>query len=110
MKKVIFAAAAVLCFSAQAEFKDGNRLYSEMTGSQMNQMAAIGYVTGVADALMDISYCAPNNITAGQIFDMTKQYLEEQPQLRHVSADRIINRVLSRTWPCKNSNRGGQNL
>ena len=99
MKKLLLIVAFV-CTGAHAEFKDGNKLLSEMTGSQMNQMNAIGYVAGVADALMGITFCGPSTITVGQVHDMIKQYLEQFPADRHNSADRIINHVLKSAWPC----------
>lgn len=97
--------AALLCGSAQAEFKDGNSLLSDMNSSSMNQMNALGYVTGVADALMRITYCPPQSINAGQVYDMIKQYLEQFPANRHNTADRIIGHVLKSAWPC--AQRGG---
>ena len=99
MKKLLLAAALV-CTGAHAEFKDGNKLLSEMNGSHGNQMSAIGYVVGVADALMGITFCGPSTVTAGQLHDMVKQYLEQYPADRHNSADRIINHVLKSAWPC----------
>ena len=99
MKKLLLAAALV-CTGAHAEFKDGNRLLSEMNGSHTNQMNALGYVVGVADAIMWVTFCPPATISAGQVHDMTKQYLEQYPADRHNSADRIINHVLKSAWPC----------
>lgn len=104
-----FLILALVCGSAHAEFKDGNKLLAEMNGSHGNQMMALGYVTGVADALMGVLVCPSANVTAGQLHDMTKQYLEQYPANRHNSADRIISYVLRSAWPCANS-RGGQNL
>ena len=106
MKKLIVIALLV-CASAHAEFKDGNKLLSEMNGNHSNQMSAIGYVMGVSDALMGITFCGPSTITAGQVHDMIKQYLEQFPADRHNSADRIINHVLKAAWPCA---KRGQNL
>lgn len=86
---------------AQAEFKDGNRLLSEMRGSNLEQMIALGYVTGVADALNGVSICPPPNVTAGQMNDMVLQYLDNFPRMRSFTGDTIIHRVLSTAWPCK---------
>ena len=101
MKKLLILAACCLTLPAHAEFKDGNRLYSEMTGSTNQQMNAIGYIAGVTDALSGVAVCAPASVTAGQLFDMVKQYLEDQPQVRHFTADALIYRVLTKVWPCK---------
>ena len=99
MRKMLLI-AVLASASAHAEFKDGNKLLSEMNSSHGNQMNAIGYVTGVADTLSGVTYCGPSTITAGQVYDMVKQYLEAAPSMRHFSADSLINRVLSNAWPC----------
>ena len=101
MKKTVVLLALVSGL-AHAEFKDGNKLYSEMTGNQYERMASIGYVMGVSDALMGITFCGPSTITAGQVYDMIRQYLEMYPANRHNSGDRIINQVLKTAWPCAN--------
>lgn len=106
MKKLL-AIAALVCTCAHAEFKDGNTLLSDMNGSFGKQMNAIGYVTGVADALMHITFCPPAALSAGQIHDLVKQHLEVNPATRHHMADQIIGRILRVTWPCAQR---GQNL
>lgn len=100
MKKLLLL-AVMTCGAAHAEFKDGNKLYSDLTGTTAQQMVGMGYVMGVADALSNVTVCAPPNVTAGQVTDMVRLYLEEQPQLRHFMADSLVNRVLSKAWPCK---------
>lgn len=99
MKKSIII-AALMCGTAHAEFKDGNKLYSQMNGTVNETLNAIGYVTGVSDALFGSTHCAPSTVTAGQIYDMTKQYLESSPSTRHNSADVIVGYVLVKQWPC----------
>ena len=111
MKHVPWASVLVACSvagGAHAEFKDGNKLLSEMNGNAYQQMTALGYVVGVADTLDTMTICAPNSITAGQIHDMVKQFLVENPGVRHYSGDSIVNRVLSKAWPCVKSR--GQSL
>lgn len=100
MKRLLILAACCVVLASHAEFKDGNKLLEDMNGSQNNKMNAIGYVTGVADALMGITFCGPSTVTAGQLYDMVKLYLEQYPANRHNTADRIINHVLKSAWPC----------
>ena len=97
---------ALACTSAHAEFFDGNKLLADMNGSQMRQMSAIGYIMGVSDTLQGVSVCPPPQVLAGQMHDMVKQYLEDNPALRHHTADIIVGHVLSRAWPCKQQPRG----
>ena len=107
MKRLLILAACSVALGAHAEFKNGNKLLEDMTSSSMNQMNALGYVTGVADALMGITFCMPPNVNAGQVYDMVKLYLENNPANRHNTADRIVNHVLKTVWPCAQR---GQNL
>jgi len=105
--KNLLPIAVLVCASAHAEFKDGNMLLSDMNGSPISQMNALGYVTGVADALNRVTFCPPSGINAGQINDVVKLYLENNPANRHNTADRIVNHVLKTVWPCAQR---GQNL
>jgi hypothetical protein len=108
MKKFLILAAWAAVLPAQAQFKTGNKLYEQITSSsQMEQMNAIGYVTGVADTLQWAVVCAPSSINAGQLVDMTKLYLERSPARRHLAADALILELLRATWPCKEK---GQSL
>ncbi len=105
MKKAIILMLA-LAGSAHAEFKDGNNLLSDMRDSSYYvQGVALGYVTGVADVGVGVIHCAPSNLTAGQLHDMIKNYLENTPAERHLSGDTIVNKVLKTMWPCPK--RGG---
>lgn len=107
MKKVIAASLLALCATAQsAVFWDGNRLYGKMSGDYGDRMQALGYVMGVADAADTLQVCAPMNSTAGQTLDVVKQYLEQFPAIRHLSADIIVARALERVWPCETKKKG----
>jgi hypothetical protein len=102
MKTLIFLSAMVLYCSVQAQFKTGNKLYEQITSSsQMEQMNAVGYVMGVSDTLQWALVCAPSTVTAGQLVDMTKLYIERVPARRHLAADMLIMEVLRAAWPCK---------
>ena len=107
MRALIFLLAAT---SVQAEFMDGNTLLADMNGSQMRQASSIGYVMGVADTLHSVSFCPPQQATAGQVHDMVKQYLVENPSQRHHTGDTIVKHVLSRTWPCRQTQQRGSGV
>lgn len=98
------ALLAALAGTAHAEFFDGNRLLNRLQGEERRDAAdflqGLGYVTGVSDALRGVVHCPPDNITAGQISDMVKQYLVNNPEVRHQTGDRIVGFVLKRAWPC----------
>ena len=108
MKRLILTLALVAGTAQAGTFWDGNKLYSKLQGNNMEQMQALGYIMGVADALDTATICAPLNVTAGQVNDMMKNYLENYPAVRHLPADSIINVVLGRMWPCEKKK--GQSL
>lgn len=108
MRNVLIATCALAFnLSANAEFKDGNKLLSEINGdNHYSRGVAMGYVMGVADAIGGALACMPSNLTGGQLIDMTKQYLENNPSVRHYSADSIIVAMLGQAWPCKKRGSG----
>lgn len=95
-----FLTALLLCSSAQAAYFDGNILLARMNGTTQERMQALGYIQGVHDTLQDFVVCSPANVTAGQVMDMTKNFLDNTPAIRHLNADAIVMRVLATTWPC----------
>lgn len=101
MKHLLILAAWAVVLPAVAQFKTGNQLYSQMQGNQVEQMNAIGYVQGVADAFQGVLACIPTTVTAGQLYDMTKLYVQNNPTDRNLSADFLIMQVLRAAWPCK---------
>lgn len=106
MKKQVIAIMLCIPFvSANAQYKDGNQLYTQMQEkfASVDWFNAMGYVTGVADTLTNITICGPKDagVPASQIYDIVKQYLQENPSIRHLSADRIVNSALSRVFPCQ---------
>ena len=108
MRSGLALAAMVMATTAQAgTFWDGNKLYSKLNGSSTDQMHGLGYIMGVADTMDTINICSPLNVTAGQMNDIVRQYLDAYPTLRHNAADIIVTRALSRVWPC---DRKGQSL
>lgn len=110
MKRFAITLALVVT-TAHAEFKDGNKLLSELRGQAMERIHAMGYIMGVFDAGRGVTVCPPDGITAGQLTDMVQQHLDAIPSVRHLTADTHVNYVLSQAWPCaKRSNRGGNGV
>ena len=110
MKHLILC-TALLAGTAHAEFWDGNTLLQRMTGNHSEQMNALGYVMGVADAYNGKEFCPRSgNITSGQINDVVKVYLERNPSLRHLTADLLTMVALSQVWPCPKNNQRGNGV
>ena len=107
MKARLFSCAALLAGSAHAEFWDGNKMLDRMNGGIAEQMQALGYVMGISDMGQGTLHCPPPNATAGQMEDIVKRYLNNNPAVRHLSADTIVNRALALVFPCST---GGKKL
>lgn len=104
MKKLIVGLLMVPAM-AHAEFFTGNELLSKLQSRDaIDKIQALGYIQGVFDANMSITVCPPAGVTAGQVNDMIKNYLENIPATRNRTADRIIQDALKSVWPCQNRN------
>lgn len=102
MKTALALAMVLLAGTAEAQFRDGNKLLGELqSDSIVERMFAIGYVTGVADTMNHGPYCLQNGMTVGQISDTIKVALERTPQIRNEAADVLIVAILSKHFPCK---------
>lgn len=105
--KAMIATLALVCCSAHAEFRDGNKLLSEIVSDnyQANSLA-LGYIMGVADVGYGATHCAPGSVTSGQMRDMVRNWLTDNPQYRHFMGDVIVAGVLRNTWPCAKKEKG----
>jgi hypothetical protein len=96
---------------ALAEFESGNSLLQQMKSSNVaDQMHAMGFVKGVIDVYLNVTICPPNGgkgITGGQLNDMIKNYLENNPAVRHKTAESIIHDALKPLWPCPQRRNNG---
>ena len=100
LKKVLLALATLLFLFfiiAYAQFKTGNELYSDLTNSNSNEYIKIGnqnfakgYISGVCDSLNGFFFSIPFEVTQGQVWDVVKKYLEENPATRHETAAKLI--------------------
>ena len=89
------------CGAAQAEFLSGNDLLSRIESDSIYlQGMAMGYIVGSTDATYRVWHCTPSTATAGQVQDVVRKYLRENPSVRHFSADSNVAVALSLVWPC----------
>jgi hypothetical protein len=100
--------------SAGGAFLSGNDLYGRLkdytSGAVRNVTSAssgFGFVIGVSDVMdgkLDPStgykFCLPNQVTAGQLTDVTIRFLEKKPELRHLSAYSLVENALADSFPC----------
>lgn len=102
MKKIIAAAAAFITIGAHAHFIDGNQLMGNMESqTPAERTFAIGFVTGVVDAMQNEIVCVPDRVTIKQVVDISKSYLQQNPSIRHKPAAFIVVKSVSDVWPCK---------
>ena len=96
---------------AQAEFWTGNDLYTNMTSTDvMSKMHALGYVMGVYDTGVTLAFCpsTERGITAGQVNDIVRIYMDRNPAQRNRTADRVVLDALKQTWPCPTNKTQGR--
>lgn len=94
---------SVFTAHAQAQFFNGNELLDRMKSSNnFTSGVAHGYVVGIMDTMSGITICSPGRMTIGQVHDIMLKYLNENPDIRHLPADVIIETVMSNRFPCSN--------
>jgi hypothetical protein len=101
MKK-LFLILAFFSASAFAQIKqDGNQLLIDLKNpkTSIGEGLAMGYIAGIADISPHI--CPSENVAYGQIYDVVKNYLENNPATRHEHRSILVSRALIPTFPCK---------
>jgi hypothetical protein len=94
---------AIAAEHANGYFKTGNEIKTMLEArSPLDNIEALGYVTGVADGVMQVGLvCAPPQVTTGQIQAVALKYMRDNPDILHMPSYGIIGRALIDTWPCK---------
>ncbi len=107
----VFTIALLISAQARAEFYTGNQLYERMQhGTPLSEGIAIGYVMGVFDRGHSVEHCAPETVTAGQVFDLVKSVMQQLPSIRNNSADTIVMSVIKSQWPCASKSSSNRSL
>ena len=112
-KRKLLAAllAGLLATGAQAEFETGNTLLSKLDSTSIvDRMFGTGFVVGVFDVYQHVEICTNNApVTVGQVTDMARNYLANNPALRHYTAESLIVEAFKQVWPCaqRNNRRNG---
>ena len=93
---------------ARASFEDGNSLYQACQDKNHYALGAcMGYVRGVADAMSSgskvngfTSCWSGRHVTAGQLMDVSTQYLVKHPERRQSLALELVAQALGEAFPC----------
>jgi hypothetical protein len=99
MKKFIAGLLMMPCM-AHAEFFSGNDILAKLNGELIERVQALGFIQGVYDVYVSVTFCPPKGVTAGQVRDMTRDYLTNNAPSRHRTAESLINEALKQAWPC----------
>jgi hypothetical protein len=96
MKSLILI-LAFFSASAFSQMKhDGNQLLDFMNGkADMQEGFAYGYIVGISRIT-----CRPNGVTNGQMYDIVKKYLIQNPQFRHETMGSLVFDALNEAFPC----------
>lgn len=91
--------------SGGAYFYSGNDLkeYFDSKDDFRNGVAA-GFVLGVADTYQGSVTCMPggeSGVRSGQVIDVIKRYLDQNPEVRTQAAHIIVATALQNVWPCQ---------
>ena len=103
MSKIKCLAASILLavtLPVSANFIDGNLLLSRIMGGEAEQLHALGYITGVADATINIYWCPQGSLSAEQVLNLTKAILISSPTKLKLSADVFVIAALMKALPC----------
>lgn len=100
MKKLMFALLMAGIGNVQAAkvFYDGNKWLG------VTPVEQLAYVLGIVDSHTSLKqdvFCAPDNVTAGQVTDIVKKNLTNHPEDRHLSASSLVLYSLQKAFPCK---------
>jgi hypothetical protein len=102
---LILTTPTLLTTPAQANnvYETGNHLLRDLrdaTGTGFGPTYALGYIVGAADAYGGSALCIPGTVTKGQLNDVVRQFLEQEPGIRDLPADILVLMALSNHWAC----------
>jgi hypothetical protein len=109
MKKLIAAMLFVPMLAHANGFVSGNDLLRRMDSQEtFDRLYALGFVLGVHDTLGGEVICAPQGATAGQLRDVVRKHLTNNPETRDLGAATIVMVSLAVTYPCSKKPKGKQ--
>lgn len=87
---------------AQAEFYRGNDLKRLCAGtSHVQDGICMGYVAGIYDTLIASRYiCSFDGVTVGQLQEIVKKYINENPEKLHFPAQFLVGSALRNVFSC----------
>jgi hypothetical protein len=111
MTRAILLAVGLSCFvvggaNADAMWVNGNDHWewcqhtSEKNFKPVSAGFCTGYILGVLDALNGAIMCVPQAVTKGQLTDVVKLWLRDNPGQRQYVASDLVITALKEKFPC----------
>ena len=100
-KSLIALTLALAAAGAQAAYWSGHLLNDLVEeNSDSARMASYGFIAGVVDTNAGEWLCIPGAVTLGQMRDVVKAYMRDNPEMRHQSAAVLVTVALFKPWGC----------
>lgn len=96
--------------SAKANFINGNELHDWcQSKGEGERTLCMGFVMGVVDMIqsgqkhstLTSDTCFPDALKGGQVVDVAKKWLVDNPQHRHFVASDLVMVAMEQAFPCK---------
>lgn len=109
MKRSATWLVAATCLLPCASYAlTGNDIYDwgvqfEREGSPTttSSFGYIGYISGASDAMNNILFCTPKNVTYLQAGSIVMKYLRNNPESRNELASALVLKAMAKAYPCK---------
>ena len=91
---------------AYAGMVDGKSLLNSIKGNDHENVKSIdqffdGYISGVADATVNVTWCPPHNLKGSQLQKVIYKYYKANPGEQSATARDLILHALIDAYPCK---------
>lgn len=108
---VLLAVALAAPSVSRAEFMSGSMLSERLEANERVRAGAhragdisdsgfaIGFVTGVFDVYVNLSFCAPASVTIGQVARISLAFLRANPARLHENAYKLVRDALESSFP-----------
>jgi hypothetical protein len=113
MKRLTFALSFCIWSYANpafAAFYSGNKLneWCQSTSSPLDNLQCQIYIAAIYDNSNDYAqmsgkslFCIPSGVTLGQLVDVVKLWLTNNPSKRHFTASWVVTTAFIDAFPCK---------
>ncbi|NYT36641.1 hypothetical protein ERD78_07140 [Allopusillimonas soli] len=109
MRKIPPLVIVAACLFPSASWaRTGNELLSTCQ-DEYSHMFCMGYVVGSLETWYTSNtarFCIPENVTQGQLTDITIKYLKNNPESRNLEASLFVASAISEAFPCQQTQRG----